>query len=71
MTMDATNLPRPFGACRVFNHEGTGTLTLRNLVATHGAATNYKTILTGPYGGCILSKGSVALEQVDVSHCFQ
>jgi len=69
MTVDASNLARPFGLCRVFNHQGAGTLTLKNLIATHGAAANYQLLLTSPYGGCILSYGSVTLEQVEVSHC--
>ena len=74
VTVDASKMPRfgtscYFGSCRVFDHHGTGTLTLKNLTATHGSSGNYGTIPGGPYGGCIVSRGSVTLEQVEVSHC--
>ena len=70
VTLDAYYLPRPLGVGRVFTHLGTGTLTLKNLTATRGAAGKDSIgKLASPYGGCIGSKGSVTLEQVEVSHC--
>jgi len=70
VTLDAYYLDRPLGVGRVFTHLGTGTLTLKNLTATRGAAGKDSIgKLSVPYGGCIVSKGSVTLEQVEVSHC--
>ena len=72
ITVDAYPLQPPYiflGYGRVFNHRGTGTLTLKNLTATRGSAIDAQAIATFPFGGCIVSKGSVTLEQVEVSHC--
>jgi hypothetical protein len=70
VTLDAHYLPRPLGVGRVFTHLGTGTLTLKNLTATRGGVGKDSIgKLASPYGGCIGSKGSVTLEQVEVSHC--
>lgn len=46
---------------RVFDHGGSGTLSLSGLSVTHGAAPDG--------GGCIRSAGSLALDDVAVSSC--
>ncbi len=51
---------------RIFNHTGTGTLTLKNLSATNGLITSTN---QPSYGGCIYSKGNVSLIQSTVSGC--
>ncbi len=50
---------------RVINHIGTGTLTLNEIVLLDG----YYQSTTGAYGGCIYSKGNVALETAGAVGC--
>ncbi len=52
---------------RIFNHTGTGTLTLENLTVSSGliTTTGNESLL----GGCIYSKGNVSLIQSAVSGC--
>jgi hypothetical protein len=52
---------------RIFNHTGTGTLTLENLSVTDGLIK--PTGNQGGSGGCIYSKGNVSLMQSTVSGC--
>ncbi len=51
---------------RIFNHQGSGTLTLNKLKLTGGDA--YSTS-TGVYGGCVFSHGNVYLSSTTVSYC--
>lgn len=46
---------------RVFEHSGTGTLTLRGLSLTHGKSSGD--------GGCLLSAGHLALSDVAITDC--
>ena len=50
---------------RVFNHIGTGTLSLHDMTLTGG----YYYLTIGAYGGCIYSKGSVSLYDTGVVEC--
>ena len=50
---------------RVLNHIGTGTLSLHDMTLTGG----YYYLTIGAYGGCIYSKGSVALYETAVVEC--
>jgi hypothetical protein len=50
---------------RVINHIGTGTLTLNEIVVVDG----YYQSTTGAYGGCIYSKGNVALDTAGAVGC--
>jgi len=51
-------------ADRVFTHSGAGTLTITGLTVTHGTYTADKA-----WGGCLFSRGSLALTNAVVSGC--
>ncbi len=48
-------------ASRIFEHQGTGTLTLSGLTLTHGAGADS--------GGCVLANGNLTLSGVTLSAC--
>jgi hypothetical protein len=48
---------------QVIVHQGTGTLTVRNMTLQNG-------VTTSPHGGCVSSNGNVVLDHANVSHCF-
>lgn len=57
---------------RIFNHTGTGTLTLKNLTVRYGLYTGqyvFNTSLTATRGGCVFSNGDLHLDHVSVNHC--
>jgi len=60
--------PRPVGGPynRLFNHGGTGELTIVGLTLTNG---KYASAVAGARGGCIISAGNVYLYNSTVSGC--
>jgi hypothetical protein len=52
---------------RIFNHAGTGKLTISNLILKNGA--RYTTSTTAAKGGCVYSEGFVELDSVVVTAC--
>ncbi|WP_379989234.1 choice-of-anchor Q domain-containing protein [Dokdonella soli] len=58
LTIDANH------ASRIFDHEGSGTLNISNLTVTNGFINSGK-----PNGGCIYSKGTVAISSSRLSGC--
>lgn len=52
------------GADRVFSHNGAGTLSLYDVSVTHG-----RHAADHSYGGCVYSKGSVALTRSAITSC--
>ena len=67
MTIDASTLfPLSNGPYRVLQHDGTGTLTLKNVGVKGGHV--FKAF-EGAAGGCVRSYGSVALDYASVTNC--
>jgi hypothetical protein len=60
-------VPANFHASRIFNHSGTGKLTISDLNIYYGA--RYPTTTTAAKGGCIYSAGFVELDSVVLSSC--
>ncbi|HKE47272.1 MAG TPA: hypothetical protein VKB52_04345, partial [Rhodanobacteraceae bacterium] len=54
-------------ALRLFGHLGSGTLTFRHLVLSHGYARS--TGINDAAGGCIASYGTVSLDHVVAKYC--
>jgi hypothetical protein len=59
LTVDANN------QSAVFNHFGTGSFGITNLKIVNG----HYSSSTGPWGGCVYSKGTVELSHSVISHC--
>jgi hypothetical protein len=53
---------------RIFNHTGTGTLALQNFSIRFGHFTSANN--ASAFGGCIFSKGTVSLVEVNMSQCL-
>jgi len=71
LTIDGSQLPSGYtynNDSRIFTHEGTGALKVRDLSLAHGQSSH-----SGPtypaLGGCIFSQGTVRLYASNVSHC--
>ncbi len=55
---------------RVFNHTGTGTLTLEKVSLVNGSANSTTLGTDYVYGGCVYSAGNVSVDGTDITNCL-